>query len=86
VQEYFFPPWASPEFHYWEATKLQRFSFSEKKTKQVHVLFITTPAEIDTKDQSARSTTSHSLHNETEFAKSPYYWKERRLSKKAKLN
>jgi hypothetical protein len=38
--------------------------------------FITTPVGIDTKDQSARSTTNHNLHNETESAKSPYYWKE----------
>jgi hypothetical protein len=66
-----------------EITEVQ---FFRKENKTGAHPFITTPAEIDTNDQSARSTTSHSLHNETEFAKSPYYWKERRLSKKAKLN
>jgi hypothetical protein len=71
----FFPPWASPEFHYLKATKLQKFSFSEKENKaSASPFFITTPAEKDTKDQSARSTTSHSLQKETEIVQNPNYW------------
>jgi hypothetical protein len=55
-----------------EITEVQFF----KNEKTGANPFITTPAKIDTKDQSARSTTNHSLHNETESAKNPHYWKE----------